>query len=84
MHPQTKIYVASMLGMIRQACDGIELALGTDDRASVNGTLKDMTPNFGKVDEKASYLTKEEDDKVGEMLGLVAEQPLEEETNASE
>lgn len=73
MHVATKQHLVGMLTMIRQACHSIEAAIAGDGQ--YGGAARDKTsPNLS--DEETDYfLSRQQEDMLGELLGLSEEKP---------
>lgn len=66
MHPTTKHHIIGMLGMIRTACSSIEAALSQETARQLKVDAKGKPP---AVDEDF-YLTEEQEEKLGQLIGI--------------
>jgi len=70
MHVATKQHIVGMLTMIRQACHSIEAAIAADGQYKVAGK-----PSQNEEENEEKYLSSEQEDLLGKMLGLADDAP---------
>lgn len=70
MHAATKQHIAGMITMIRQACFSIEAAIAAENQYTKSGK-----PGSPDAEEDEKYLSSDQEDLLGKMLGLVEDTP---------